>query len=128
MPTRTVGPMRSPVDPLDARVEPAPVEAVHPAGEPGHGWLIGRISPPPPRTPVPVDQADQLITGQRVVWQSPKGWHFDIRAVSEPYEVAGRLMVDIAPEADWYLTQAEGGRPPRLAAYAHTVFLERPRP
>lgn len=110
---------------LDARVEPAPIE-----DDTAQCRLVSRVQPPPVRQPVPVSEYAGPVTGERVVWQSPRGWHFDLRAASEPYAGADGEppLVDVVAEVDWYRGVLSGDRGVAVAVLAHTVFLERPPP
>jgi hypothetical protein len=113
------------VTPLDGRVEPAPIE-----DDPAGSRLLSRVHPPPSRASVVVTAHRGPITGERVVWQSPQGWHFDLRAAREPYDAAGEgpRMVDVVAEIDWYRSILTGDRGVTVAVFAHTLFLERPPP
>lgn len=124
---RQTGPTDLPLDQdaLDHRIETVPVE-----DDSVRSQLVAKVRPPPAKAPITVTQHAGPITGERVVWQSPKGWHFDIRATSEPYPDEDgdndALMVDIVAEVLWYRGQLLGEPLSPVVVFAHTVFLERP--
>lgn len=107
---------------LDRRIEPAPIE-----DDPARSRLVSRVHPPPARPPVAVSDHPGPITGERVVWQSPRGWHFDLRAASEPYATDDlTAVVDVVAEIDWYRGLLTGDAGVAVTVQAHTLFLERP--
>jgi len=110
-------------DPIYEHVELAPIE-----DDPIGGVLFCRVQPPPTRVPQRVDQLAGPVTGHRVIWQSQQGWHFDIRATSEPYVSPddGELLINVVAEVDWYRSKLTGAPLRERAAYAEVVFLERP--
>lgn len=87
------------------------------------------LGPPPTRPPRPV--AERTVTDNaRVILNTPEGYHYDLRAIGNPYWVddeSGRkwlpgqdlpdgadpdraeLRVVVSPEADWYRWN-DGGR------------------
>lgn len=112
---------------IDAHIEKAPLDVADTTGD-GRTSLVTRVGPPPERRAVPVVEALGGVAGQRVIWQSPKGWHFDVRATSEPFPGHdGRLLIQVTAELDWYRSELCGEPLIPVEVYAHTVFLERPR-
>ncbi len=111
-------------DALDDRIEPAPIQA-----DASRSQLVAKVQPPPPSAPIVVTQYEGHILGERVIWQSPKGWHFDVRATSEPYHRdldTDSAMIDIVAEVDWYRGLLLDSAMASVAVFAHTVFVERP--
>ena len=119
-------PVRNPRggDALDHRIEPAPIQQ-----DAARSQLVAKVQPPPPRAPIVVTQYEGPIIDERVIWQSPKGWHFDVRATSEPYQRdsgTDSAMIDIVAEVDWYRGRLLDSPVTPIAVFAHTVFVERP--
>ena len=91
-----------------------------------NGDLVVPVRPPETREAVAVSEYDGPVLGHRVVVLQPAAWVFDLRAVSDRYEdPAGRQVVDVAQEADFYL---DGAKAAHATLNASLVFVERPQP
>ena len=119
----------APLVPLDQVwvEQPAPTSAPQLADqEPGD--LLSRLvslTTPPVRRPVPARDASG-ITGRRVVVVSPNREKRDVRAASEPYQVAdGTICLRLCGEPNWFRWAFTGTPPPRtIETPIYLVWVE----
>lgn len=82
---------------------------------------------PPAVAPAPVVEGTVTL-GQRLILAKPAWWLFDLRGASSPYrDDAGRLVVDVAYEAEWYRVGKDGRRAKTQTIPARMLYVERPR-
>lgn len=91
------------------------------------GRLVIHVEPPPTVAPVPLTE-DTRTVGERLVLLRKVAWFFDLRGTSNPYVKDGRLVVDVALEADWYAAGKDPEKAVSETMPAQVMFLERPMP
>lgn len=96
--------------------------------------VVVPVEPPPTRPAGPIT-ADTVTIGRRIVVAQPDGFHYDLRAITDPYRrpCDGRLAVQLVDEQVWYDARALRATATALAEHAREVpasiaWLERPDP
>ncbi|MEV1286024.1 hypothetical protein [Micromonospora sp. NPDC049679] len=94
---------------------------------PNRGDVISRLvslDVPPPRTPVPVVDADS-VAGRRVAQMVDGVERRDLRAVTEVHTSAdGDICVRVAVELEWYRWAWSGQPPKTLEVPVHELWIE----
>ncbi|GAA2100531.1 hypothetical protein GCM10009801_73130 [Streptomyces albiaxialis] len=121
-PERPVIPRRVDVDRvwIEHRLdyEPDEDQEQRPVPPPGDaGALLRRLAPGPDqpgaRTPVPARTVAHLH-GRRIIQATPLGFAWDLRAVSEPYDTDGEIVLNLTSAYDYHRLLLTGQAPDDL--------------